>query len=1232
MAKPEETKNQYSFSKNIREEAQASTDMEIEPEIINPQLNEQIEDNEDCIPDLLGIEEEIIKDKNGYLYIPEKFEKCFIPQNDLATKIKSKTLKFILAKNKFSDRIIKTKGPKEVYVINSSWYNKWKIYSKYSTIKRIIRSYDNYIKRPILFTPNKDNFPGIINNKDLLIRNKTNEKERNILVSKNNDCLDSKLNYKKDFKLLSKERFDLLNDHFKCDYIIKAKRINMNDSKNYKIFTVHIRLIFIPTLALFKSVNEENIENFKKNQNIIYDIYFKQGSTNEEFCFELYNILLENPQILSNMGVQLIHNDKDKIIQQLKNFKFYIPDSNNKKTAKEMADFIFSNKTIELIKKDVKIEEKDLTIKLLEFMIDLNSAFHLNWIHSKNNMDEIKNGIIFVEYIQLEGTEAYLASIFNIKNPENYAISPFRISSLRINQNIEDETINPNINSEDNNNLDNLPLNKEENKHGLVGLNNLGNTCYMNTGLQCLSNCELLTKFFLSDIYKNYINKENPIGSQGEIVDQYSKLIHHIWYGNKGVITPIQFKLVFGKIYNTFNDFRQQDSQEFISYLLDALHEDLNKVLKKQYIKAKDLPLNINEDEQFKIEKDLYFCRNQSFIADLIYGFYKSTVYCPDEKCNNISISFDVFNMISLPLINEAQLRKLEEYQNEQNKKLGIRILNVTFIPFKIKYKPLKFPVKIKKEMNIFEFKKKIEFITRFNKNSFEIYKMQGTEFVPVKPYNFLLEDFLKGEKNVYLFQIPPYVFDKPSNYFDKVYEEFNNDHDKYYLEEEKYEGNDLYIEYNKKAKKNKTDDNLENNENRININKGNEEEKEKDNKIKDDENIEMKDESLNIDRKKWIKAEFYNYSYSNERNKEKKNEEYRINHPKIIYINREWDNTSVYICILEMLEGSRNDLDKIKSLWFSNLKEITKKISKLENKKKFNIINYIEEIPDNPLFLQYLRLFNFNRNNIMKKKEEWKNIIFPFSSERHTIKMIVDKAIEKNEIEEIELLFKIIWNPSFSNEYYEGTMPIEIKKSEKLEEIFKNQKEDEILKKDNFENSKETESKKNKKKLKLEELLNNFKEKEKLSNKNQWYCPKCKQFQLANKKLEIYSVNEIIIIHLKRFRNNRKIDNFVEYPLEGLNIAEYLPNKKENNIYDLFAVANHVGGLFGGHYFAYCKNYLDGEWYEFNDSKVIKIEEKKVVSEKSYVLFYKKRREKKINEEELFKKPLIEIDYSKYI
>ena len=1213
--------------------------------------NETSSSTNQDVPDLTDIEKEEIKDKSDNVYKPELFKKCLNIENKESEEYVLNTLKFILAKKKYDLRKAKYYYTDEQYVVSREWYERWRKFSRYDTFNRIILSaYSKYLEKPIKYDINKCTNPGKINNEILLIKNKkVDDNGRNILVSKFNNCLDTKLNIKKkkkDFILLPKERFDLLNEKYGCDLILKTNKISDTnvENKTYDIFSVHFNIVFIPTLALFKEVTKDNYEEFVKKHKIIYDIYFRQIDNKKEIVNELTNIFKERSELLSNIGVHLlVEDDMDVLANQMENFTFYIPNEKNTKTINEMMDFIYSEETIEKIKKDEKISEKDINLQTIEYGFDLKQIFRLNIFNTKNNIDDVKNGYFILEY--LENQDYQKLSIFESKNniiqvfdcTEERSVAGSHISNFT----------NPVHHGQSSYDLDNYPLDKKENKHGLVGLNNLGNTCYMNTGLQCLSNCELLTKYFLEDYYKEFVNKENPIGSQGEIVEKYSQLIHHLWYGNNDCVSPIQFKVAFGKNYNAFADFRQQDSQEFISYLLDALHEDLNKVKNKPYVQAKDLSPGMPEEDQFKMQKDLYLCRNQSFIVDLINGFYKSTVYCPDENCKNISKSFEPFNMITLSLVNEAQLRKLEEFQNEENKKLGIRVLTVTFIPFKINYKPLKFPIKVKKEMDIFSFKKKIEALTGFNKNSFEIYKMQGSEFVPIKPNIIILDEFLNGDKYVYLHQIPPYVFDKPLDYFDKTYNKLNSDHDKYFLEEEKYEGNDLYDEYNKVEKKSKTDDDCERSANRMQIDDKNEDKNDQDIKKKlnksFDEDIEMKDDSLNINKEKWIKAEFYNYSYSNEKSKDKKNEETRINRSRIVYINKEWDNTQIYLCILEMLEETRNDLEEIKAEWFKDIKEFTKKIGKMEdeakkgekNKKKNNdsaILDLFDQTANHPLMLQYLGVYNFNKTNIMEKKENWKNVVFPFDPKKSTIKTIIKSALEKNnELTDIELLFKIIWKPVFAKEYSEGASPLEMEKSEKLEDILKTQKEDEFLKKNNAKNIKENEGKKKNKKLKLEELLNNFNELEKLTKDNKWYCPKCKQFQLADKKMEIFTINEVVIIHLKRFRNNRKIDNLVEFPIEGLDLGSYLSNKSDKDIYDLFAVANHVGGLHGGHYFAYCKNCIDGEWYEFNDSHVSKIDNKKVVSENAYVLFYKRKREEKINEEELFKKPFINIDISKY-
>ena len=109
--------------------------------------------------------------------------------------------------------------------------------------------------------------------------------------------------------------------------------------------------------------------------------------------------------------------------------------------------------------------------------------------------------------------------------------------------------------------------------------------------------------------------------------------------------------------------------------------------------------------------------------------------------------------------------------------------------------------------MDVITFKRKIEIITGFAHNTFEIYKLKNNEYIPINNDINILEEFLKGENRIYLFQIPPYVFGKDNDFFDKVYEKLNRDMDKYFLEEEKYEGNDLYKEYTENTKEEKIEE-----------------------------------------------------------------------------------------------------------------------------------------------------------------------------------------------------------------------------------------------------------------------------------------------------------------------------------------------------------------------------------------------------------------------------------------
>ena len=169
-------------------------------------------------------------------------------------------------------------------------------------------------------------------------------------------------------------------------------------------------------------------------------------------------------------------------------------------------------------------------------------------------------------------------------------------------------------------------------------------------------------------------------------------------------------------------------------------------------------------------------------------------------------------------------------------------------------------------------------------------------------------------------------------------------------------------------------------------------------------------------------------------------------------------------------------------------------------------------------------------------------------------------------------------------------------------------------------------------KKISIYDCFKYFSEIEKLDAENEWYCKICKKNQAAEKKIVIYNSPHILIIQLKRFKNSNKINFLVDFPITGLNMREYVINNEyEPLVYDLFAIANHSGGIDYGHYYAYAKNPFTHKWYKFDDSQITQITQKDLVSNNAYLLFYRRRGlENLINLEEIYNK--IYINYKEEI
>ena len=199
---------------------------------------------------------------------------------------------------------------------------------------------------------------------------------------------------------------------------------------------------------------------------------------------------------------------------------------------------------------------------------------------------------------------------------------------------------------------------------GKKGIRNIGNTCYMNTAIQCLSNCSELRNYFLFGNPHKDINKDNVLGYKGLVAYSFEYILKELWLEKEKVLELDKFKKAMGMCYERFKGMNQQDTHEFVTILIDSLHEDLNRVKQKIYIKKEERDLA--DEVKSKIEWNNYLRRNQSILVDLFYGQFKSTVTC--SECKKSCIDFNIFSSIAINLKNHNKKVNSEDISNNINK------------------------------------------------------------------------------------------------------------------------------------------------------------------------------------------------------------------------------------------------------------------------------------------------------------------------------------------------------------------------------------------------------------------------------------------------------------------------------------------------------------------------------------------------------------------------------------
>jgi ubiquitin C-terminal hydrolase len=237
-----------------------------------------------------------------------------------------------------------------------------------------------------------------------------------------------------------------------------------------------------------------------------------------------------------------------------------------------------------------------------------------------------------------------------------------------------------------------LELNKTKGD-GLTGLANLGNTCFMNTTLQCLSHSYLFSSFLESGKHKNKIKKK----PESLIIMEWDKLREMMWSENciispGGFFTAVQ-KVSKIKDKSLFTGFAQNDLPEFLTFIIDCFHNSI----------MREVNMNIRGDiltNKDKIAKQCYtmmknmYKKEYSEVLDIFYGIHVSCVL--GENKETLGSNPEPFLMLDLqiPSINnvnlldcldaytcEEILEESNQYVNDDGKKVVAKQIQFFKLP-----------------------------------------------------------------------------------------------------------------------------------------------------------------------------------------------------------------------------------------------------------------------------------------------------------------------------------------------------------------------------------------------------------------------------------------------------------------------------------------------------------------------------------------------------------------------
>ncbi|CAF0984223.1 unnamed protein product [Adineta steineri] len=744
---------------------------------------------------------------------------------------------------------------------------------------------------------------------------------------------------------------------------------------------------------------------------------------------------------------------------------------------------------------------------------------------------------------------------------------------------------------------------------GFTGIHNPANSCFMNAAVQCLSNTRELRDYFIQSNHLSELNRTNPLGMKGTMAEEFGSLIKNLWNGKYNWTNGNRLRSLASQRHQEFVGNGQHDAQELLTIILDAIHEDLNRVVVKPQVppvEDQGRSDHIVADEYWRG----YLSRNDSIIVQLFTGQFKSKTKCP--QCHKESVTFDPFTSLSVPLPKRIAVDTIVTYRSDEKP-------------------PIKYRIVMSADGLIGEFKRLLSAKCGLPTNKMLAYKLRSNRNVEHlkdddRPTSagytwnnndiiYITETLTSAECNnepiIHLtfiqrvFKLSEYVSScgycqAPPNphstskfclnchqvsYCDDVCQKLHATEHKNYcgfrlsdnyeiigipfiisLPESKLtcenvfeqisiyakRSVDIHIERSKHSRRAiPTNDDYD----RINSDLEDDEDS-----FSDIENVDwptIKDTLSSSD--SWSICRLGDYFVKIGKNKRRRHhDDNKTNHKEKILKNDVLNSDS---------NSSTEDFDMLDDIYGNQ-----------------------------PLFRLMPQISNNSTNKI------------------NNIQPIVEPGRDSDKILRHTTSFSIDWFTDNKNE-----APLRVIPSKHRNGINGLIEDDSVL-----------DSSCGDQEITLQQCLQMFIEPEVLGPDDKWYCPHCKEHMQAEKKMSVWRLPPILIIQLKRFKyyhgpsygylsdSRVKIDTNVKFPVHDLNMGPYCSSTSDSSQtrYDLFSIINHRGSAWFGHYTSHARllSYNDPAkteigWRNFDDEHVSSLSnDKDLVRSDAYVLFYRHR------------------------